>query len=165
MKYKNGQTSEHCIMSKREGMFHREGGRGNTTGREPLRQEALTLLPSSFWQNVYPVPTPLAFYCETLKINRQFLSIKHTVRDYFKTISCLLTLHLWSSLIKCPRTDRLLQVPGTQHISYRQKQKGEELHLKRNKRGGLPKTFSRTWLVFPSAYLNPVISSANGRKI
>lgn len=33
MKYKNDQTSKHCIVSRREGTFQREAGKGNNWKR------------------------------------------------------------------------------------------------------------------------------------
>lgn len=144
--------------------FWREAGRETQLEENWSGKEALARLPSSFWQNLYLVSTPLAFDCETWKMKRQFLTNRHTVRDYLKRkrkrrknkrssegraqhcwrISCLLTVCLSSLFIKPPWTDRLLQVLGTQHISYRQKQK----RVKRNKQQGrLPKTFSPTRLM------------------
>lgn len=178
-------------MIKLQNIVLYQGGRGRfrgklvreTIGREPLKIEVLTLLPSSFWQNVHLVPTPLAFYCETWK-KRQFLTIRHTVRDYFTRrkdqekgkweefgkaqrcwiISCLLTLHLWFSLIKPPWTDRLPQVPST---SATNKSRRARNYIWRgtNSKEGCPKPSAVPGWCFPSTYPNPVISSANGRKI
>lgn len=92
--------------------FQRQAGKGNTIGREPLKQEVLTMLSSSFWQNSALSQLLWQFYCEILRKSRQFLITRHTVRDYFKTwedqeegkeeefrraqgcqrVSCLLTL-------------------------------------------------------------------------
>lgn len=186
MKYKNDQTSKHCTVWRVAGTFQREAGRGNTTGREPLRREVRTLLPSSFWQNVYPVPSPLAFYCEIWKKKRQFLTIRHKVRKYLKRrkdydegkreefwraqhcwrISCLLTLHLWFSLIKPLWIDVCCryQVPSTPATD-KSRRVRSYIWGGTNNEEGHPKPSAVSGSCFPSAYLNAVISSANGRKI
>lgn len=54
-------------------------------GRESLRQEVVTLLSSSFWQNFALSQLLWQFYCEILKEKRQFLTVRHIVKYYFKT--------------------------------------------------------------------------------
>lgn len=144
-------------------------------GRESLRQEVVTLLSSSFWQNFALSQLLWQFYCEILKEKRQFLTVRHIVKYYFKTqkdqeevkqedfrraqrcwrISCLLTL---SSRLPGQTVCCRYQVPSTPPTD-KSRRVRSYIWTRTNSEESCPKPS-----VAP-AWCFPVIPTANGRKM